>query len=96
MEDTLVSSRIARVKKDAGVAVLESIGFTTSDLINSAFDYVIEKGCLPAAVQGRKPSKESFVGFVSESTLDIDWGSDSRTYKEILRRGKASDYEALA
>ena len=42
MEDILVSSRISRAKKEAGVGVLKELGVTTSDLINSAFDFVIE------------------------------------------------------
>lgn len=96
MNDTLVSSRISRAKKDAGVAVLESVGATTSELINSAFDYVIEKQQLPIATPSAKPRKKSFSNFVSKSTLSIDWSQDTRTYKEILRQGKVADYESLA
>ena len=96
MENTLVSSRIARAKKDAGVAVLDSIGLTTSDLINSAFDYVIEKHQLPNVKEKARPQKRSLAKFIAESTLDIDWSGETRSYKEILRSGKAADYESLA
>ena len=95
MEDSLVSSRISKAKKDAGVAVLESMGSTTSELINSAFDYVIEKRQLPSASSIKKPDKKGFARFVAESTLQIDW-NDDRSYKDILRNGKVTDYESLA
>lgn len=95
MDDTLVSSRISRAKKETGVAVLESVGATTSELINSAFDYVIEKRQLPTATPSAKLRKKSFSSFVSQSTLSIDWSVDTRPYKEILRQGKVDDYEYL-
>lgn len=96
MDDTLVSSRISRAKKDAGIAVLESVGATTSELINSAFDYVIEKKQLPLAIVPTKPRSKDLLSFVSQSTLAIDWSNESRSYKEILRQGKVTEYESLA
>ena len=100
MEDTLVSSRIARAKKEAGVSALHSIGATTSDLINSAFDYVIETHSLPSieagSRQGSLGSKQDLAAFLSASSLAIDWSAESRSYKDIMRERRAKDYESLA
>ena len=99
MEDTLVSSRISQAKKEAGVGVLKELGATTSDLINSAFDYVIETHQLPGAApktQKGKRRSAALANFIAESTLAVDWGNDTRSYKDILRERKVADYESLA
>ena len=95
MENTLVSSRIPRAKKEAGVAVLDSLGATTSDLINSAFDYLIEHRALPAAQKAAR-KKSGLAQFLSETTLAIDWGDETRSYKDVMRARRAEDYERLA
>ena len=96
MDDTLVSSRISKAKKDAGVAVLESLGATTSQLINCAFDYVIQQHALPSAAHDAAPDQEGFEAFLADTALSIDWTDEQRSYKQILRDGKAADYESLA
>ena len=99
MEDILVSSRISRAKKEAGVGVLKELGVTTSDLINSAFDFVIETHQLPGTApkaQTRKQRSSELASFITESTLAVDWGGDMRSYKDILRERRVSDYESLA
>jgi antitoxin component of RelBE/YafQ-DinJ toxin-antitoxin module len=109
MENTLVSARISSAKKDAGVNVLNCLGASTTELINSAFDYVIENKQLPKKAascgQLRADSVRDFAEFFSESTLEIDWNTcqdasakadDFVDYKEIVRSGKAADYESLA
>ena len=40
-ESVLVSARVPQAKKDASKGVLASLGANTSDLINSAFDYLL-------------------------------------------------------
>ena len=42
-ESVLVSARVPQAKKDASKGVLASLGANTSDLINSAFDYLLER-----------------------------------------------------
>lgn len=98
MQDTLVSSRISLAKKEAGVEALSSIGSTMSDLINGAVDYVIANKALPSAEAVPAPTHraQSFTGFVSASTLSIDWGESVVDYKDVLRTGKVADYEHLA
>ena len=98
MDDTLVSSRISPAKKEAGVSILETIGATTSDLINSAFDYVIATRQLPVVAPKDEEGRQAcdFSKFVAGSTVAVDWGQDECSYKDILRKKKVADYESLA
>lgn len=47
MEDAMVSSRMARGKKEAGAAILGQLGVTPSAAVNQLYDFVIENGALP-------------------------------------------------
>lgn len=96
MDNTLVSARISRAKKERGNGVLSAIGATTSDLINSAFDYVIANKELPGARQTTAATKRDFAQFVQDSTLQIDWpeGFDG-DYKALASQMRLADYEAL-
>jgi antitoxin component of RelBE/YafQ-DinJ toxin-antitoxin module len=100
MEGTLVSARVSKAKKDAGVNVLDSIGVSTTELINCAFDYVLEHKALPRVEAASSLSKEDaisdFGDFVAKSTISVDWSVVPCGYKEIIREGKAMDYESLA
>lgn len=97
MDNTLVSARLTRAKKERGCGVLAEIGATTSDLINKAFDYVIAYGELPSVEQPTAFTEEDFIEFVQRSSLDADWPeSFSGNYKELETRLRAVDYEALA
>ena len=98
MESTLVSARIPHAKKDVGVALLESMGATTSELINSAFDYLIEAKSLPRCEADPVRDRQAFAEFLAAGTLDIDWGPQPELvdYGKILREGKRADYESLA
>lgn len=95
--DVLVSARISQAKKDAAQSVLRSIGSTTSELINNAFDYVVANGRLPLREGGGARSREDFVKFIDESTLPIAWPADATDdYKAVFREGKRERYESLA
>jgi hypothetical protein len=100
MEGTLVSARVSKAKKDACTSVLESLGASTTELINCAFDYVLENKALPSVADGRpqstKDSISGFQDFVGCSTMAIDWSCAPTDYKEIIRAGKAADYESIA
>lgn len=103
MDNTLVSARVSRAKKDAVCGVLGGLGFTTSDLINNAFDYVLEKGKLPLASSSacntdNAESMRKFKSFVQRTTLDINWenGFTDGNYKELIAEGRRADYESLA
>ena len=55
-ESVLVSARVPQAKKDASKGVLASLGANTSDLINSAFDYLLERRELPTTAPASRPS----------------------------------------
>lgn len=97
-ENVLVSARVPQAKRDASRGVLASLGANTSDLINSAFDYLLEKRELPAAAVPPRPSREELDAFLAASTIDVDWGGDAPDgdYRAILRGGKRERYESLA
>lgn len=96
--DVLVSARIAPSKKDAAKSVLASLGATTTDLINSAVDYVLEKKELPSVAAPARLTPAEFAHFLETSTLSVDWGNDAPdgNYRNLLRQGKEADYESLA
>lgn len=97
-ESVLVSARVPQAKKDASKGVLASLGANTSDLINSAFDYLLESGELPVAAAAPQPSQEELVAFLAASTVDVDWRGEAvdGDYRVLLRDGKRGRYESLA
>lgn len=98
MDNTLVSARISKAKKDASAGALRQIGASTSDLILSAFDYLLETGELPQA-KHKARSRSDFAVFVGEATVDVDWGNfdeASSSYKDAIGKWRLADYESLA
>lgn len=77
-ESVLVSARVPQAKKDASKGVLASLGVNTSDLINSAFDYLLERRELPTTAPSSRPSREELDAFLAASTLDVDWRRGAR------------------
>ena len=96
MQDTLVSARMPQAKKERARGILTAIGATTSDLINSAFDYVVEKGQLPTATAAKQRNKEGLETFVAASTFEIDWPESTGDYKALEKQLRVADYESLA
>lgn len=98
MENVLVSARVSQAKKEASRQVLASIGATTSDLINSALDYVIAQHELPRVDEVAPREWEEFEQFLAESTLDVPWGPETEDgdYRTMLEEGRRRDYESLA
>lgn len=96
--DVLVSARISRGKKDAAKGILDAMGSTTSDLINSAFDYVLENKELPRSAASKKPTKAEVKRFLASSSYPVEWGDDAADgdYKKLLHEGKQEAYESLA
>lgn len=102
METAIANARVPIAKKEASLGLLKSLGLTTSDLINGAYDYLLSTGTIPAAVSKEtilenERDWSAFSSFAESATLDIDWGEDfDGDYKRILREGKIADYESLA
>ena len=96
MESTVVNARVPVAKRDAAKTMLKSMGKTTSDLINSAFDFLLAEGALP--VSSAAPSRDvaGFRSFVNQSILAVDWGEDANVdYKELLAQALERNYERL-
>ena len=47
MSDAMVTARMPQAKKDAGNRVLGNMGMSASQFINSAYDYLIQRGASP-------------------------------------------------
>lgn len=105
--DEIVTSRVPSEVRRQGSAILKKIGATQTQLVNSAYDYLIQHECLPtdAIEQLPKPGhrtltpemREELTRFLSESTVQVPesfWGE--RTYKDILEAGRRADYASLA
>lgn len=100
MESVIVNARIPLAKKEAAASMLAAMGSSTSELINSAYDYLLRFERLPSVEHPSKPPEASFSDFVSESSLPVDWSllpetEETENYKEILHAGRAADYESL-
>ena len=97
MESSLVNARVPLAKKEAGAEILASLGATTTELINCAYDYLIECKALPS-LQRNETSSTSFSSFVNNTTFAVDWSDfpENKSYKDIIKEGKQAEYERLA
>lgn len=97
MSTILVSARMPQAKKEAAVRVLDSLGATVSDLINSAFDYVLEEHRLPGEGAQAHAEHEPFGVFLEKTTIEVAWPPTADgDYRAMVRGGKLHDYESLA
>ena len=97
MESTLVSARVPRAKKEAAAGLLASLGATTSDLINRAFDYLLEKKELPCTTSERRNSQKELRTFVASTTFEVPWPDDfDGNYKTLVKQERLAQYESLA
>ena len=55
MSSTTVTARMSLFKKEQGKAVFDKLGITTSDAINSLFDYAIKNQSIPCGEPPLKP-----------------------------------------
>lgn len=78
MESALVNARVPLAKKEACTNMLKALGSTPSQLINCAYDYVLEYGKLPRAEPERPRDYQSLASFIERGTLSIDWEQPSR------------------
>lgn len=97
MASPLVAARVPQAQKDHAADVLAQLDATTTDLIQAAFEYVIETHQLPSASSANtERAPKNFVSFLSKTTIPIDWPNETVDYKELISEGKRADYEALA
>ena len=98
MENTLVSARVPSAKKEASADILKRLGATATDLINSAYDYLLENGELPRAQNAQQ--RADFASFVEATTLEVEWEQhptpEDGDYKRMIRDWRGAAYESLA
>lgn len=105
----LVSARIAPEIRRQGNKVLAQLGSTPSELIRSAYEYVIAKRQLPQVEPGEEnrsdampdaASLDALVASIAQSTVGVPssvWDAiDGGDYKAYIAAAREADYEALA
>ena len=104
----LVSARIAPEIRRQGNEVLAQLGSSPSELIRSAYEYVIVKHRLPGdelrdGGQGEEApdaaSLDALVASIAESTVDVPpsaWSAIGDDYKAYIAAEREAEYEALA
>lgn len=98
MKSSVVNARIPLAKKEAANSMLEAIGATPSELINSAYDYLLEFGKLPCSTDEDRKAKRSFSDFRAQTSVEVDWSAANipQDYKAHIKERKIRDYESLA
>lgn len=98
-----VSARIPDALFDQGSIQLEKLGATTSDLIKSAFEYVLKEHALPSNSEPRNPKRRltktqaaSLRDSLAACSLHLDIPADVAYDKCIAREARIERYEALA
>ena len=101
----LVSARVPTEIKKQGNIILEKIGSSPTQLVNSAYQYIIDNGKLPSAEQELKPAKRKLdamqINKIKARSLlmalpDSELALDGKDIKEVLAQKRRADYESLA
>lgn len=104
----LVSARIAPEIRRQGNEVLAELGSSPSELIRSAYEYVIAKHQLPGAESHSKTRNDSvldpgaldaLMASIAQSTVHVPsaaWDEVGDDYKTYIAAGREAEYEALA
>lgn len=102
--DAIVAARVPEEIKEQGNAILATLGLTPTQLINSAYRYVMEFNRLPFEAAEPKPGKrtldpqrleeiQSELASLQVTTYDYSMGG-TRTLKEAIRDERRAEYEA--
>lgn len=103
--DAIVTARVPVEIKEQGNSILKEMGSSASELVNSAYAYLLQYKELPCAHAGRTFKSEALsaeaLGHlradIHETTFDVPapfW--QGATDDEMLERGRSADYEALS
>ncbi len=103
-----ISARVPDDIRSQGLSRLRARGATVSDLVNAAFNYLIETGELPGRVSPLGGSKvpgprqldaaqrEALCQSLNETTFPQAAMVADGNIKRALREGRRRDYEALS
>lgn len=104
----LVSARIAPEIRRQGNEVLSELGSSPSELIRSAYEYVIAKHQLPGTEAHGKTrdgdvldpgALDALMVSIAQSTVNVSsdaWDEVGDDYKAYIAAGREAEYEALA
>lgn len=107
-QDSIVTARVPTAIKEQGNAVLKKIGSTPTELVNSAYEYVLEREELPKSTpslaelsgQRRTLSKEQadkLRTMLKAATLKPPVGlREGKTFKELLNEARDERYARFA
>ena len=101
--DPVVTAHVPEGVRDRGVEVLKSIGSTTSELVNAAFDYVIQAKELPRFEQAKRGgvrslSKEqvkNLTEFMRSVKVDVPAAWDDASFEDLLDDAMGQRYAGL-
>lgn len=103
--DAIVTARVPVEIKRQGNAVLKQIGSTPTELVNSAYAYVLEHGGLPTDRPKVCPGRRELNANQKDKLIRrgrnmlVKPGGDlldGRPFKEVLSEMRYADYEALS
>lgn len=104
-DDAIVTARVPVEIKRQGNAILKKIGSTPTELVNSAYRYVLEREELPMdkpqALSGRReltPNQKDKLIRRGRKMLVKPGGDilNGRSMKEVVAEMRYADYEALS
>ena len=105
--DAMVSARVPVEVKRQGDSKLKEIGSSVTELVNSAYDYLLENGSLPTtkAAVGSGSVQEKVLSGEEALAFKKRWGSrcvldspdyDGSNFKELLDQARGDRYAGLA
>lgn len=100
----MVSARVPDAVYDQASAQLASMGASTSELINAAYEYLLHEHDLPRPQQKNANTERrlspaqanKLKELFAACTLDIDIPSDVSYDKQAIRESREAKHEALA
>lgn len=105
-DDVMVTARVGRTLRRRGDEALRRIGATPTELVNRAFEYVVETGELPELPSARRAApgvrridsamRERVMAFVDRATFAVPAGSIPDDYKQQVGEAIRAKYESLA
>ena len=101
----MISARIPDALYSQASIQLASLGASTSDLVNAAFEYVLEEHALPTTHPAKskqkkralsKDQKQLIKSMFKNCMLDLDISDDVEADKRYAQAVRASKYEDIA
>lgn len=99
----MVSARVPDALYEQGALQLSTLGSSTSELINAAFEYLLQEHRLPTpphsviSSKRRLPPEQAqrLKELLDACTLDVDVPSDIAYDKQAIREARSAKYETL-